>query len=418
MDPNDISSWQETSPGIFCRPLDEPDLYYLTNVKIWESTASTIEYEPQDETEVEKWMNATLTIDKSGQTSAEFLSLDAPVPHSAIFIFPKNTEQDKLEHDIIFRSGHDVIDGMATYALLNNLIKYAAQAFSSPDINLAVSFGDEYKNLTPPFRNALGLPSPDALKFTQTELDAIRAQRIKNRSGSLGIPLRQQSSIPSKSGRAALSFTVEETKAIITACKSRNTTITPAIHSPGSTTKRKIAETRKYCRPPYNGPEYNMMICHTNSTSVLVVHLTIPSDSAPHTAQSPHEFQDVLEQVQHFYHKNAKEVNLLDGARCFAARTLEWPTSAQLPELGIPSVSLSRRGVTDQYIQARHGRLEVVDPWAVGTELSAGLGVSVATCQGAMCLRAAYNEAYHEEVGVLGFLEIVKRVVLEGLGVV
>ena len=36
-----LSTWREVSPGIYTRPLDEPDSYYTTNAKVWERTGQT-----------------------------------------------------------------------------------------------------------------------------------------------------------------------------------------------------------------------------------------------------------------------------------------------------------------------------------------------------------------------------------------
>jgi hypothetical protein len=41
MDSRSPLAWEETSPGILSRSLDEPELYYLTNFKVWEGTGHT-----------------------------------------------------------------------------------------------------------------------------------------------------------------------------------------------------------------------------------------------------------------------------------------------------------------------------------------------------------------------------------------
>jgi hypothetical protein len=165
-----------------------------------------------------------------------------------------------------------------------------------------------------------------------------------------------------------------------------------------------------------------MMTCHANSVASLVVHLNIPSNATSRTVQCPSEFHQVSGQVQAFYNscKNATPDDLLDAVLCWTARTPEWPTeSCSIPApTSSPSVSLSSRGVTDKFIKARYSPFQVLDPWVVGTELSPGLGVSLATWQGVMCLRAAFNKAFQYQESVQKFLESVKRIVLEGLNIV
>lgn len=164
------------------------------------------------------------------------------------------------------------------------------------------------------------------------------------------------------------------------------------------------------------------MTCHANSAASLVVNLNIPSNATLRTVQCPSEFHQVLEQVQAFYNscKNANPDDLLDAALCWTARTPEWPMeSCPIPApTSSPSVSPSSRGVTDNFIKAQYGAFQVLDPWTVGTELSPGLGVSLATWQGVMCLRAAFNEAFQDQESVQKFLKSVKRIVLEGLNIV
>jgi hypothetical protein len=141
-----------------------------------------------------------------------------------------------------------------------------------------------------------------------------------------------------------------------------------------------------------------MMTCHANSAASLVVHLNIPSNTTPRTKQCPSEFHQVLQQVQAFYNscKDATLDDLLDAALCWTARTLEWPTEpCPIPApTSSPIISLSSRGVTDN------------------------LGVSLATWQGVMCLRAAFNEAFQDQDSVQKYLESVKKIVLEGLNIV
>lgn len=143
-----------------------------------------------DERVLEWWMHETFTIIRTGQQSAEFVMSDPPVPNAAIFVFPDrpSTEQavsGTYKYDIIFRSEHDVMDGMAVYALLDNLIRHAAYAFESKDGDIDVQFGDEYKNLSPPFRVALGLPPAILDCHMRARIEAIRDQRNIDRTGAL-----------------------------------------------------------------------------------------------------------------------------------------------------------------------------------------------------------------------------------------
>lgn len=162
------------------------------------------------------------------------------------------------------------------------------------------------------------------------------------------------------------------------------------------------------------------MVCHANPIDSLVVKMAVPASASPFTS-FPAEFVDVLKQVNTFYDNNGKKIVLLDSVRCFAAQTPTWPIAPfQTPDPTImgQSVSLSSRGVTDDIIHRKYWRFKVVDPWAVETEQSAGYGVSLAMWKGEICLRAVYNEVYHDHDEVLKFLTTVKELLIKGLGLV
>lgn len=120
-------------------------------------------------------MDSSFNVIKTGQNSTDFIFEDPPVKHAALFIFPNasifDDNPNALNWDIVFRGGHDVIDRMPTYSLLHNLLLWASVAFESQEFDL-VQFGDEYKNLAPPFREILGLPSPTSIHFKYSELSA------------------------------------------------------------------------------------------------------------------------------------------------------------------------------------------------------------------------------------------------------
>jgi hypothetical protein len=293
--------------------------------------------------------------------------------------------------------------GTATYSILYNLLYHTALSFPSAYVP-EVDFGDEYKNLSPPLRTLLSFPNTP---FTKADLASVRAQRVLDRASALSIPYKKGKTVPGCTHRAVLHFTVEETKVILAACKSHSTTVTQIFHyriavgtqnlqAPSSDIKEGnyvgyvIMNFRKFCKELYNGPEYSMMLCHTNSTSLLIVSFPLPN-TAPPTKQSPEEFRQVLEQVKAFYTHHSKP-DLMSAPLCFSARTPSYPTSnlpAVLAPDSAPNPSLSSRGITENFIKHNYGPFEVLDPWAVGTEFSPGYRVSLATWKGKFALHAA-----------------------------
>jgi len=321
---------------------------------------------------IDKWMEHTFTINCGPQTTEEILDSDPPVPFPALLVFPvAEPEYSRLgttKYSIIFRSGHDVIDGMAAYAFLDILLSYTSEAFMFKENIPDVTFGSEHKTLPPSLRAILGVSISKA--FTDLELRAVRDKRSKDRENALSVPAKQGTSMPGKTRFSTLSSSADKSRAIIKACKSSGTTVTQVIHAaialavrdlqPRGDVQRKekyvsyaITSFRKYCQEPYNGPEYDMMICHANSTSLMVIDVTTSPSATASNRQCPKEFSTVLEQVQTFYETKALPKDMLKAALCFAARTPTYPTaSSPLPSPNqIASVSLSSRGITDHYVE-------------------------------------------------------------------
>lgn len=61
--------------------------------------------------------------------------------------------------------------------------------------------------------------------------------------------------------------------------------------------------------------------------------------------------------------------------------------------------------------------ISVRDPRVTGEELGNGLGLFLGTFRGELCLSAAYNDAWHTEGDVRGYLDCCKDVVFSGLGI-
>ncbi|PVH81864.1 hypothetical protein DL98DRAFT_623189 [Cadophora sp. DSE1049] len=404
------STWRESSPGIYSRPLDEPDLYYTTNAKVWERTGQTADttvllWHPVSSVTlkpssgigylrwpmtIDKWLDETFTVKCGSQTAKEFLDFDPPVPFSALFVFSDpGTKQSKLgtiKYNIVLRCGHDVIDSMAAYAFLEKLLGFTAEAFKSKENIPDVIFGNEYRNLPPPFRAVLA---------------------------------KNGYSIPGKTRFSTLTFSANVTQAIHAAIALAVRDLQPCgdVERQGKYVSYAIMSLRKFCQEPYNGPEYTMMTCYANSTCLMVVDVTIPSFLTTVNRQSPKEFAIVLEKVRTFYQEEAIPKDMLEAALCLAARTPVYPSSSSpMPTPSqSASVSLSSRGITDHYVKSRYGQFEVLDPWCMGTELSNALEVALNTWKGETCLQAGYNAVFQEHRDVDLFLESVKRIVLQGL---
>lgn len=214
------------------------------------------------------------------------------------------------------------------------------------------------------------------------------------------IPYSCPSTIPGCTHRAVIHFNDCERMLVLAISKRlRSATVTQVFHtalalalrdyqplaSPhikeGNYVSDVMMNLRRSCKEPFNGYDYSMTVCHTNSVDLLAVPVPLLTTNMP-DRQDREEFTEVLEKVKALYVDHC-EPDLMSAPLCFAARTPAYTFSSTFipfPDR-VPSVLLSSPGTTDDFIKHDYSRFEVLDPWVVGTELSPGYSVSVAECK-------------------------------------
>jgi hypothetical protein len=421
---------------------DHPTLATRIEYDLSTKSCRKIYRSPRNDAEVKEWLEETLKFVNTGEKGLEFANSDQVVGQFATLyiLAPRQTSsQSRLKKDIAFRSHHDVIDGIGTLILFNNLLRHTFEAFNSPNHHNDIVFGDEHQNLSPPLRIAGNIP----LIPTQSQAEKFSEVKAANKAAAeggeiLSIPFNANITMPRRSQRIATHLSAAETHAMLSKCKAAGVTITQAFHAAialavRDVQKRKdqerkakylsylLANLRAACEPPYNSSSHAVAVYHCISANNLVVNLTIPAaNSSPPTAQPAAEFLQVLKQVKAFYQSfNPDSDYLAIVPSLFASSTPpypEEPCSVPPPKMS-PSVSLSSMGVIDKIIQPEYGSLEVEEPWVIGAEYSTGLGLFLGTWKGVLCLSSAYNEAFHSRDEVVSFLQRVNKIVLEGLKV-
>lgn len=421
--------------------------------------AAPVEYDPttkklkkvycnlRGEEGIEDWATETFQIVDEVQSGQAFANSDPTVHRYATLyvVTPisheEQVEQKTMRRDIVLRSHHDLIDGIGTLTLFNNLFSYAAEAFALQSGELELKYGDVLQKLSPPFRIAAGLPTTPSAEQLE-KFQAIQAANAKARENTevLGVPFTLKTSMPLRSNRTQIQLSAAETTAILAKCKAAAVTPTQAFHTGIALAVRDLQERsdherkakyisyslinlRQYCVPPYNSPSHAAAVYHSISDLHLAVDLKIPAKSATRTKQSPEEFSSTLDQVKSFYQNVTIDADYLSIVPLLAKGTnpsyseihSETPNEVPAPN-PTPKVSLSSMGIVDKIVKPEHGPFTVHDPWVIGAEYATGLGMFLGTWRGRMCLSAAYNEAFYGEDEVLGYLGLVKRIVLEGFG--
>ncbi|CVL12099.1 hypothetical protein FPRO06_04757 [Fusarium proliferatum] len=406
--------------------------------------------ELQGEADKDAWLERTLVHVSNGQTGNEWANSDPPAPKlPTMFILHLPAEHGDdgsvtARRDLVFRSPHDIIDGIGTLMMLNNFISLASEAhqkgnsYEPPALD-----GSETSNLSPSYRVAAEIPeTPD-----QAQLDRLKQMAAQKAAAAsdpsveiLALPYRQGDLLPGRHQRLALTLTREETQQLLEACKMAKATPTHVLHAAAAMVVRDLQDKptqtkrvryvnyilrneRSSCQEPYNTARHPAAVYHSVSGQSLVVDMDLhPAPTEPDTQTRRKEFLSILETVKDFYLtvKQDEEFYVL-APTMFSQATPSLPSGPRplpVPEPNAhPSVSISSMGRTDAIVAPETGAFEARDPWVTGEELGNGLGLFLGTFRGELCLSAAYNEAWHMETDVEEYLERCKTVVFSGLGI-
>ncbi|KAF5667011.1 hypothetical protein FDENT_12210 [Fusarium denticulatum] len=403
--------------------------------------------EIQAEGDKDAWLERTLVHISNGQTGNQWANSDPPAPKlPTMFVLHLPTEHGDdgsvtIRRDLVFRSPHDIIDGIGTLMMLNNFISLASEAYEKGNAyEFPALDGSETSNLSPSYRIAAQIPEvPDQAQLDR--LEQMAAQKAAAASDTsveiLALPYRQGDLLPGRHQRLALTLTKDETQQLLKACKMVGATPTHVFHAAAAMVVRDLQDKptatkkvryinyilrneRSSCQKPYNTAQHPAAVYHSVSGQSLVVDMDLhPSSTKPDRKK---EFLSILETVKDFYLtvKQDEEFYVLAPTMFSQATPLlpSGPRPLPVPEPNAhPSVSISSMGRTDAIVAPETGAFEARDPWVTGEELGNGLGLFLGTFGGELCLSAAYNDAWHTEVDVKEYLERCKDVVFSGLGI-
>ncbi|RSM18550.1 hypothetical protein CDV31_002686 [Fusarium ambrosium] len=499
-------TWRQTSPGVWSRSIDEIEKFYATMVVLYEASgrmffgmtghvslsikipdgtsqdqaeedvdkalrkawlalryahptlAAEVTENVQtgewtktyrqfkDEADKDSWLEKTLVHISTGQTGNEWANSDPPAPKvPTMFVLDLPADGTlTVRRDLVFRSPHDIIDGIGTLMMLNNFITRAAEAYEKGDsFEIPVFDGSESANLSPSYRLAAQVPS-ELTNDQKKRIEEITAQKAAVASDPsvehLALPFNSGPLLPGRHQRIALTFSQDQTKSLIKACKAAGATPTHVFHAaaamvmrdvqePPSETKRVryinyiLRNERDKCDDPYNSALHAASVYHSVSGQSLIVDMDLPAAGTKvDPKQRREEFLSVLENMKDFYHtvKEDKEHYILTPTLWTLGTPTLPPSPRPLPvppPNAHPSVSISSMGRTDAIVATENGTFSTRDPWVTGEELGNGLGLFLGTSRGELCLSAAYNDAWHTADEVQQYLDRCKEVVYWSLSI-
>ncbi|KAE8156378.1 hypothetical protein BDV40DRAFT_309690 [Aspergillus tamarii] len=499
--------WSETRPGRWERDVDEAEQFYTSLAKAYEGTgrtffamtgfisvfvpaescssdhqtenraedalrkawlrlrydhptiASRVEYDVHgkqckkiyetftESSPQEDWLKTTFQIVSTSVSGLEWCNSDPPVPAlPTLFLIKKPSSADgAFRADVVLRAHHDIIDGMGTLMLFNNLFAHAAEIYKWGASYTAPCFGDEWSNLSPPLRVAAGIPK-DLQPAQQNRLqDIIHSnESLKEGIEIASIPFHRDRTQPGKHQRVAITLSIEQTRQLLDKSRETGLSITHVYHTAIAVTVRDTQERRVnerkvryinyslinergHCRNPYSTWAHPATVYHSVSGQSLAIDLNVASssgttDMTSTAAKDKAEFMDIAETVRNFYlgiRSDKEHIFLVPSY--WKMSTIPYPADGGTPPVPSrndnPSVSISSMGVLDKVIRPTHGPFQLDNPWVTGEELGTGFGVFLGTWKGRLTLSTAYNDAWHDKEEAMTFLDRCNQTVFRALGI-
>ncbi|KAH6675332.1 hypothetical protein F5X68DRAFT_270531 [Plectosphaerella plurivora] len=391
-----------------------------------------------------EWLQKTFVPISNGQTGLEWANSDPPAPHipTLFVVKPPSTSDGVVRRDLVFRSPHDIIDGIGALIMLNNLISHAAHAFKEgTGYQLPIFDGSEAANLSPVYRIAANTPeklSPEQEAHLKHVVEEKARVAAATDAEVLGLPYKEGATVPGKHQRVALTLSAEQTSQLLAASKKAGMTPTHLYHAalamvnrdiqpPSAETKRVryinyiLRNERPSCQEPYSTSKHPAAVYHSVSGPPLTVDMDLLDSGKTADAESRREeFRSIAQKMKDFYEevRNDKMHAALVPQLWGSPEVPPSPRPLPIPPPDTrPAVSISSMGKVDSIVKPDNGAFKVHDAWVTGEELRSGLGLFLGTFGGQLCLSGAYNDAWHDEDEVMDFLHRCQAIVADWAGI-
>ena len=370
---------------------------------------------PADGDVLHAWVSQTFRVVDEAQSSADVISSFRSSPYAKLVYIPRSGE-------LLIHTVHWRIDGIGAMLLLDALLAISSKPPPLAD-PASLAWGTEVARLMPTIEDAASVPMESKPEFK--ERAAALVGKFAHTVGAVGIPCLGHASTPPAGTRsAAIKLSPATTEKVVAACKARGVTVTSAVHASIAGANYALADEavrdrhytstirftlRPYLREPYSTPV---------SASGLY------TTGWMHRVEAQSSWAERLQNYQNEYRKGITR-DFLDSHREYALHVAALLRSLPKPAAGDPpppsDVEISSIGIIEKFVNRDYGTAEA------GFEVKAvGLGVEllsrqcctyVWTFRDQLNLSAVYNEAYHSADQMSRFVDTVKSLLLEGLGV-
>lgn len=361
-----------------------------------------------DSQTADKWVDQTFFI-LYGEKADTVIANSKPKDLPSLFYLPSSSE-------IIFLSQHWRTDAIGTCMLLDRLFSIIAQPQDSGSLRKRPTL----ENISPCLEDAAGSPSnvtPELQNFARDYIDNFHKKAVNNG----GLPYRGDAeTLPADSSHQDLILTTDSTSALVAACKSRNISISAAIHASLAHTVFSFAPTedrpteyttvmatnmRVYLPPPYNTKVH---ACQTYVASIIP------------TVQRSNNFSAATAALTREYKiwNNEKFMHALREIFKYHAEKLFAPRPEGQPPPKLPSgVTLSSLGVIEKHLTGDYGDAVQVDRFHFGVSMMTRQMLLYAwTFRGHLNLSVDYNTAYYDKSMVQEVLSRITAILRKELG--
>ena len=370
---------------------------------------------PADGTVLDAWVSQTFSVANEAQSSADVFSSFKTSPYAKLVYIPRSSE-------LLIHSVHWRIDGIGSMLLLDALLTIAAKPSPLAD-PASLAWGTEVVRLVPTIEDAASVPVEPTPEIKERAAAIVGTFALT--VGAVGIPyLGDASTQPAGTRSVAIKLSPATTEKVLAACKARGVTVTSAVHASVAGANYALADEavrdrhyastirftlRPHLREPYSTPV---------SASGLY------TTGWMHRVEAQSSWAERLQSYQNEYRKGITR-DFLDAHREYALQVVAALRSLPKPAAGDPPppsyVDISNIGIVEKFVNRDYGTPEAgfqVKAVSLGVELlSPPCCIYVWTFRDQLNLSATYNEAYHSADQMSRFVDTVKSLLLEGLGV-
>ncbi|KAA6409145.1 MAG: hypothetical protein FRX48_06698 [Lasallia pustulata] len=307
----------------------------------------------------------------------------------SLYYFPSSSE-------IAFLNQHWRTDAIGTCMLLDRFfsILIQPQNLDSPLKR------PELGKISPSLENAAGSPengTPELKEFAQAYIDNFHKKALN--IGSL-LYKGDPATLPASTSHQEVSLTKSSTSALIAACKSRNISVSAAIHTalahtvfsfappedePFDYTTVVAVNMRAYLQPPYNTKTHACQTYVASITPTVQRNSNFPEAAVALTQEYKSWHSDKFMQSLRWIYKYHAD-------KLFARHPVGVP-----PPKPPSGVTLSSLGIIEQYLTRDYGNAVYIDRFRFGVSMMTRQMLLYAwTFREQLTLSVSYNTAYYD----------------------